>query len=205
MRKKLDSIYLVFGDPFMHPKIFKQVQHAYSYVSKNKPKKTKLLLKIEELKKTFRGNVECMEIVIDTKVDRKRHFIVIYKGFTRRPDMSDLPYEFEKRDEKYVKKLWKDKFSEKNDIERILTIQNKIRVRIEQSMMKRISQKLLKRLDLEDKKEERQKSKNANEEVKPYKRMDSSLEIISTALKLRTKLDRQKRNKYKLIKKKKLN
>ena len=35
--------------------------------------------------------------------------------------------------------------------------------------------------------------------------MDSSLEIISTALKLRTKLDRQKRNKYKLIKKKKLN
>jgi len=119
--------------------------------------------------------------------------------------MSDLPYEFEKRDEKYVKKLWKDKFSEKNDIERILTIQNKIRVRIEQSMMKRISQKLLKRLDLEDKKEERQKSKNANEEVKPYKRMDSSLEIISTALKLRTKLDRQKRNKYKLIKKKKLN
>ena len=33
----------------------------------------------------------------------------------------------------------------------------------------------------------------------------SSLEIISTALKLRTKLDRQKRNKYKLIKKKKLN
>jgi len=215
--KRLDRVYLVFGEPLIHPEVFKQVKHAYSYVLKNKPKSKVLKFNLKELEKEFRGNEECLKIMFNHRINGKIKYLVIYKCFTYQPDQSELHDDSKYRNEKYVKGIWKGKFSEKNDFERILNMERKLEKRIEQNISTKISEKLNEQSEKEElkmsPKEAYSRARNiildkyedhppSIKKKKKYKRMETSLEILSTALKLRSKLDREKNRKHKIIKKK---
>ena len=226
----LGYVYIVSGTPFIKPHVASSVSEAYRFVESIKPKKSKIKCSEKELISIYVGRDEHLEILVDTKIDNKKILIYLFKtkqhSFDERNENNVKKIWKtkidQKKDEKIILGLAKE-FSEKakntKEQNRIKAAQKREKYALETSTQKIIERALNLRLDLADKKEKKIKEKMSSKEAysrarnlildqyedfpmkKTIKKEESSLEIVSRALKLRTELARKKE---KLLKEKEL-
>jgi len=192
-------VYIVSGTPFIKPHVASSVSEAYRFVESIKPKKSKIKCSEKELISIYVGRDEHLEILVDTKIDNKKILIYLFK--TKQHSFAD-------RNENNVKKIWKTKIEQKKDEKIILGLAKEFSEKAKNTKEQNRIKAAQKKKSTMSAKEAYSRARNLMldqfEEFpmkKIIKKEESSLELVSRALKLRTELARKKEN---LLKEKEL-